>query len=89
MKITSIEISLLKEPKGRLKGFATVTFDEALVVRGFRIFQSARGTSIAMPSVRKPDGTWEDVVFPITSVLNDTINAALIRAFEDETARPR
>lgn len=63
MEITDVRISLRDEEK--LKGFATITFDDCFVVRGLKIIEGADGLFVAMPSRRKPDGSYQDIAHPI------------------------
>ncbi|MCK4235762.1 MAG: septation regulator SpoVG [Candidatus Krumholzibacteria bacterium] len=67
MKITEIRISLRDDNK--LKAFASITLDDCFVIRGLKIIEGAKGTFVAMPSRKRPDGTYQDVAHPIN---NDT-----------------
>ncbi|HNQ35064.1 MAG TPA: SpoVG family protein [bacterium] len=50
MEITETRVSPVEKPSGRLKGFASVTFDGVFVVRGIRIIEGDNGLFIAMPN---------------------------------------
>ena len=50
MEITEARVSPVEKSNGRLKGFATITFDNVLVVRGIRIVEGEKGLFIAMPN---------------------------------------
>ena len=65
MEITEIRVTLRDEE--RLKGFANMTFDNAFVVRGMKIIQGNTGYFIAMPSRKRPDGTYQDIAHPVNS----------------------
>ena len=64
MKITEIRIHLMEEE--RLKAFATVTFDDAFVVRNMKIVAGTKGIFVCMPSRKLPDGTHKDMVHTIS-----------------------
>ena len=63
MEITDVRISLRDEEK--LKAFVTITFDDCFVVRGVKVIEGNDGLFVAMPSRRKPDGSFQDIAHPI------------------------
>ena len=56
MEITEVKIFLKDSPDKKLKAYATVTFDNAFVVRNIKVIEGASGLFIAMPSrkVKQP-----------------------------------
>jgi len=50
MEITEVKVYQKDSPDKKLKGYATVTFDNAFVVRNIKIIEGATGLFIAMPS---------------------------------------
>lgn len=50
MQITEVRIILKDSPDKKLKAYATVTFDNAFVVRNIKVIEGAGGLFIAMPS---------------------------------------
>ena len=56
MEITEVRIFLKDSPDKKLKAYATVTFDNAFVVRNIKVIEGASGLFIAMPSrkVKQP-----------------------------------
>lgn len=50
MNITEIRIKLLLSTRDKLRGFASITVDDRLVVRDIKIIEGARGLFVAMPS---------------------------------------
>ena len=50
MEITEIRIFIKEGQDKKLKAYATVTFDNALVVRNIKVIQGQEGFFIAMPS---------------------------------------
>ena len=50
MKITETRIFVKEGQDKKLKAYATVTFDDAFVVRNIKVIQGAGGIFIAMPS---------------------------------------
>ncbi|MDD5668964.1 MAG: septation protein SpoVG family protein [Candidatus Omnitrophica bacterium] len=52
MEITEVRVFLKDSPDKKLKAYATVTFDNAFVVRNIKVIQGTTGLFIAMPSRR-------------------------------------
>jgi stage V sporulation protein G len=50
MEITEVRVFLKDSPDKKLKAYATVTFDNAFVVRNIKIIEGTSGLFIAMPS---------------------------------------
>jgi len=56
MDITEVRVVLKDSPDKKLKAYATVTFDNAFVVRNIKVIEGTSGLFIAMPSrkVKQP-----------------------------------
>ncbi|MFA5724659.1 MAG: SpoVG family protein [Candidatus Omnitrophota bacterium] len=56
MEITETKVALRDSPDKKLKAYATVTFDNAFVVRNIKVIEGTNGLFIAMPSrkVKQP-----------------------------------
>lgn len=52
MEITEVKMFLKDSPDKKLKAYATVTFDNAFVVRNIKVIEGKSGLFIAMPSRR-------------------------------------
>lgn len=50
MEITEIKVKIVPRGENKLKGFASITFDNAFVVKDVRIIQGLKGTIVAMPA---------------------------------------
>lgn len=76
MKITEVRVRKLSL-EGKLRAYATVTFDDCFVVHNIKIIDGKAGLFIAMPSRKTAEGTYMDVAHPICpdfrEVLQDTI----------------
>jgi len=82
MEITEIRISLRDDNK--LKAFASITLDNCFVIRGLKIIEGAKGTFVAMPSRKRPDGTYQDVAHPINNSTRDWMEEQIVKAYEKE-----
>ena len=56
MEITEVRIFLKDSPDKKLKAYATITLDDAFVVRNIKVIEGTSGLFIAMPSrkVKQP-----------------------------------
>ena len=84
MKITEIRISLRDDNK--LKAFASITLDNCFVIRGLKIIEGAKGVFVAMPSRKRPDGTYQDIAHPINNETRDWMEGLIIEAYREELA---
>jgi len=50
MEITEVKVKIADRKDDRVKGFATMTFDDSFVVRDVRIIEGRSGLFVAMPS---------------------------------------
>ncbi len=50
MNITEVRVKLLDNQPDKLRGFASITIDDCLVVRDLKIIEGVNGLFIAMPS---------------------------------------
>lgn len=82
MKITEIRITLRDDNK--LKGFASITLDDAFVIRGLKIIEGATGPFIAMPSRKRRDGTFQDIAHPINMETREWMEGQIIAAYKQE-----
>ncbi len=82
MEITEIRLTIRNEDK--LKAFANVTFDNALVVRGLKIISGNKGLFISMPSKKRPNGTYQDIAHPINTEMRRMVEKAVLEAYEKE-----
>ena len=85
LQITEIRISLRDDDK--LKAFASMTFNDAFVVRGLKIIEGTNGMFVAMPSRKKPDGTYQDVAHPINNETRQYIEDRILDEYQKERAK--
>lgn len=85
MNITEIRITLRDDNK--LKGFASITLDNAFVIRGLKIIEGASGLFIAMPSRKRRDGTFQDIAHPINMATRERMEQQIIAAYRRDTQR--
>ena len=80
MEIT--EVKVFPAVEGRLKGYATMVFDNCFIVRDMKIIQSDEGFFVSMPSRRKKDGTFKDIVHPLNVEMRQLIENKVIEEYK-------
>ena len=82
LEVTDVKVQLVDE--GRLKAFATVTLNGCFVVRDVKVIDGNGGLFVAMPSRRKPDGTYRDVAHPLNSECRTYLERCVLEAYDRE-----
>jgi len=67
---------------GSLKAFADLQFDDAFVVKGFKVVEGKDGLFVGMPSEVGKNGKWFDIFMPLTDEIKQDIEDALVQAYE-------
>ena len=88
MDITDVRIKLV-ENEGKLKGFANITIDGAFAVHDIKILAGETDLFIAMPSVKKKDGTFRDIAHPINQETRYYIQDIVLTSYNEELAKPK
>lgn len=87
MKITNVRVRKTNseprgENKGRVLAYASVTFNDALVVHDIKVVEKLDGKIlVAMPSRKGSDGQWRDIAHPINAETRAALEAAVLDAF--------
>ncbi len=81
MNITDIRVRKVAD-KGRLKGSAIITIDDAFVVRDLRVIEGDNGLFIAMPSKKTNTGEYRDIAHPINQETRAMIEEKVLAAYE-------
>lgn len=83
MNITDVRIFLTSQT-GPTKAFASITFDDAFVVKDLRVVDGKKGLFISMPSRKDKNGEFRDVCHPITTEMRNMIHEAVIEKYNEE-----
>ena len=78
MKITEVKVIPAKEEGGRLKAYATIVFDDCFIVRDLKIIEGHKGLFVSMPSRKRRDGTFRDIVHPLNSEMRREIEERVV-----------
>jgi stage V sporulation protein G len=84
MEVTEVRLSLKDDE--RLKAFACITLDGCFVVRGLKVIQGPNGMFVAMPSRKKPDGTYQDIAHPINNETRQLIEGYVLSEYRRQLA---
>ena len=88
MKITDVRVRIVKKDDSKLKGVASVTFDDCFVVHDIKVIEGTEGYFIAMPSRKTNDGEYKDIAHPINTETREELIKIILNAFEEEKAKP-
>ncbi len=86
MEITEVKIFLV-ENGGRLKAYATLVFDNCFIVRDLKVIQGDTSLFVSMPSRRRKDGSFRDIVHPLNSDTRSRVEESIIREFNKVTVQ--
>ncbi|MBT5552066.1 MAG: stage V sporulation protein G [Nitrospina sp.] len=85
MNITEVKIYPFDtgEPDSSLRAYADVTFEQAILVKGFRVLASkSGGLFIGFPSRKGKDGKFYDMVEFKPAALQASLRSAILEAYK-------
>lgn len=80
MEITEVKVFPARED-GRLKAYATIVFDHAFIIRDLKVIEGHKGLFVSMPSRKRKDGTFRDIVHPLNSQTRSDIERSVIQEY--------
>lgn len=72
MNVTDVQVRKVDEA-GRMKAIASITFNNAFVVRDIRVIEGNDGQFLAMPSRKLSSGEFRDVAHPVTAEMREEL----------------
>ena len=81
MEITEVKVYPAKEG-GRLKAYATIVFDNSFIIRDLKVIEGDKGYFVSMPSRKRKDGTFRDIVHPLNSETRRTIEERIVDEYK-------
>lgn len=80
IKITDVQIFLAHEEK--LKAYATITFEDAFIVRDLKVIMGTGGLFVAMPAKKRKDGSFKDIAHPLNAEMRSHIEEKVFEAYQ-------
>lgn len=81
MEITEVKVYPVRDT-GRLKGYATFVIDNCFIVRDVKIIEGEKGLFVSMPSRKKQDGSFRDIVHPLNAETRTLIEKMVVEQFD-------
>lgn len=85
MKITEVKVYPVSD-SGRLKAYATIVFDNSFIIRDLKVIEGHKGLFVSMPSRRRKDGTFRDIVHPLNSDTRTEIENRIVGEYNTVAA---
>ncbi|MBE6896236.1 MAG: septation regulator SpoVG [Ruminococcaceae bacterium] len=83
MKITDIKIRKITDNE-KMKAVCSVTFDDELVVHDIKVIENDGKTFIAMPSKRFKEGSFSDIVHPISQTVRTYLEKEILAVYSEQ-----
>ncbi len=80
MNITDVRLKKI-DNGSKMKAIASITFDDAFVVREIRVIEGQNGLFVAMPSRKTPTGEFKDIAHPINADTRQLIQNAILEEY--------
>jgi stage V sporulation protein G len=80
MQVTSVSITLVNQ--GKLRGYVSIGLDDSLLIHGLKIIERDEGLFVSMPSRKRQDGTFADIVHPINPQTREMIEHAVLIEYQ-------
>ncbi|MBQ3099705.1 MAG: SpoVG family protein [Clostridia bacterium] len=81
MEITDIKIRKLFNDDSPMKAIVSVTFDNQLALHDIKVINAREKYFVVMPSRKNPDGTYRDIVHPISADFRVELENRIIDAY--------
>jgi stage V sporulation protein G len=82
MQITDVRVRKVAK-EGKLKAVVSITMDDEFVVHDIKVIEGKEKLFAAMPSRKSTDGTYRDIVHPITAEMRDELQNAILVKYEE------
>lgn len=83
MNITDIRVRKLLHD-GRLRAIVSVTLDNEVTIHDIKVIEGPQRLFVAMPSRREENGSFRDVVHPISPDARHTLEEGVLDAYEQQ-----
>ncbi len=80
VKVTEVKIIKLNETM-RAKAMASVVLNDCICINDIRVLEGKEGLFISMPSRKKGNGQFKDIVHPINADTREKIQKAILEEY--------
>ena len=80
MNITEVKVFPVEEG-GRLKAYATIVFDDCFIIRDLKVIEGDKSLFVSMPSRRRKDGSFRDIVHPLNSETRSMVEEKIVEEY--------
>ena len=84
MEITEVKVHPINEDK--LKAFVTIVIEGCFVIRDIKIIEGTHGLFVAMPSKRRKDGQYKDIVHPLNQETRKQIEDRIFAEYKAQVS---
>jgi stage V sporulation protein G len=77
--ISDVQVRLVDND--RLRAWATITLNQAFVIKGIRIIRGNQRVFVAMPSKQQKDGKYQDIAHPICKDFRDYLEQRILDVY--------
>lgn len=85
MDITDIRIRKILQ-EGKLRAVISLTIDGAMAVHDIKLVQGEDRMFVAMPSRKDENGSFRDIIHPITPDVRQDLETKIINAYQEHIA---
>ena len=87
IKITSVQVYILKEAMGRTRAMARIVFNDAFQLTGLRVMDGANGLFVSYPNDPNYKGDdYRNLFYPVTNDLREHIEEEVLVKFQEMLA---
>ncbi len=83
MNITDIRVRRLMQD-GRLRAVVSITVDNELAIHDIKVIEGPQRLFVAMPSRREENGTFRDIIHPISVQSRQVLENSILEAYHRE-----
>ncbi len=85
MEITDIKVNKLSGDNGKLRAYARVTIEDALVLTNIAVIEGKYGLFITMPSKKGSDGDYREIFYPLTKEFRNKLQKEILEVYNSDS----
>jgi len=85
LNITEVRVRPVKTD-GKTRAIASITFDNAFVVKELKVVEGPTGLFVSMPCRKVGTSGYRDIAHPITAQAREEIHKAVMAAYETQSS---